>query len=306
MDSTGRSQRLYRLPPRSAWLDIDWRAHQRTELLDDQLVNLVELGGGQPVVLVHGHAGAWQNWLENIPHLAASRRVVALDLPGFGGSPLPQGGRISVAGYVSVLDRLCARLQLGPATIIGSSMGGLVAAEFAVAHPQRVDRLVLVSPAGLSQRYMRIPRRVLAHSSAPLRVINRASRYSPGRARFMARRVRLRRAGLGGAVRHPELIAPELAAVLMSANGQPGAPGAAAAVARHEMRATLAQINRPTLIVWGAEDAIVAPAAAAQFTRLIHGARSVMLPDTGHVPMLERPAHFNALLDEFLLDGGAS
>src|SRR5918911_1665544 len=69
---------------RSAWLDVDWREHQRWVRVEDRWANVVEMGSGSPVVLVHGLGGNWQNWLENIPVIAREHRVVAMDLPGFG------------------------------------------------------------------------------------------------------------------------------------------------------------------------------------------------------------------------------
>src|ERR1700728_1342873 len=74
---------------RSAWLDVDWREHQRWVLVDGEPVNVIELGsneahgGALPLVFVHGLSGSWPNWLEQLPVLAARRRVIAMDLPGF-------------------------------------------------------------------------------------------------------------------------------------------------------------------------------------------------------------------------------
>src|SRR4051812_40430294 len=117
-------------PPRhSAWMDVDWRAHQRFVEIDGRRVNVVELGSGEPaVVFVHGLAGSWQNWLENMPHFAAAgHRVIAFDLPGFGGSDDPRE-KISIPGHRRLVDTFPDRLQVGPAVVIGKSMGGVIAA----------------------------------------------------------------------------------------------------------------------------------------------------------------------------------
>src|SRR3954471_18788672 len=76
---------------RSAWMDVDWRAHLRFVEVAGRRGNAVDTGeGAPPIVFIHGLAGSWQNWLENIPHFAAAgHRVVAFDLPGFGASELP-------------------------------------------------------------------------------------------------------------------------------------------------------------------------------------------------------------------------
>jgi hypothetical protein len=74
------------------WRTIDWPAHTHQTEIDGTPVNYVDIGQGdrEPIVLVHGLAGQWQNWLENIPRLAQERRVVAPDLPGHGLTPMPR------------------------------------------------------------------------------------------------------------------------------------------------------------------------------------------------------------------------
>ena len=116
--------------PDPRWLQIDWRTHLRRvsvsmagETTLDQLpsadhdhptvVNYVDLSpaageGRGTIVFVHGLSGSWQNWLENLPHFARTHRVVALDLPGFGHSPLPTW-RISIESYGRLVHRLLRR-----------------------------------------------------------------------------------------------------------------------------------------------------------------------------------------------------
>ena len=134
---------------RSAWLDFDWRRHQRWVTVEDRPVNVIELGEGPPLVFVHGLAGSWQNWLEQLPAFAERHRVIVMDLPGFGHSPMPVKS-ISIPGYAQTLEGLCQALGVDGATFVGNSMGGFVSAELAISYPQRVERLVLVSAAGLS------------------------------------------------------------------------------------------------------------------------------------------------------------
>src|SRR3954453_20687408 len=147
----------YGVAQRAEWLDIDCPLHLRSVALHGSRVNYVEMGSGPPVVLVHGLSGCWQNWLENIPHLARRHRVVALDLAGFGESELP-GEEISIPGYGRFLDAFLDEIQVERAALVGNSMGGFIAAETAISHPSRVDKLVLVSAAGL----MRVGNRRLA------------------------------------------------------------------------------------------------------------------------------------------------
>ena len=82
---------------RSEWLDIDWSTHQKWVQIAGRPVNVIDMGEGDAIVFIHGLSGAWVNWLENIPHFAHDHRVIAMDLPGFGHSPMP-ADTISIAG----------------------------------------------------------------------------------------------------------------------------------------------------------------------------------------------------------------
>ncbi|HEX2703259.1 MAG TPA: alpha/beta fold hydrolase, partial [Solirubrobacteraceae bacterium] len=133
------------------WRTIHWPEQLRAVAVDSRRVHLVDIGSGAgaPILLVHGLGGRWQNWIENIPRLATHRRVVAVDLPGFGRSQLPVGP-ISIAGYARTLDRVCDLLELEAALVVGNSLGALVVAELALRFPERVAALALVGPACLA------------------------------------------------------------------------------------------------------------------------------------------------------------
>src|SRR5918999_2103779 len=134
-----------------SWRQVDWRAHLHQVEIDGAAVNYVDLGSGEgePVVFVHGLGGQWQNWLENVPRVAQERRVIALDLPGFGCSEMPRE-RISIPGYGQCVNALCDELGLGHVAVVGNSMGGFIASEVAIQFPERVKRLVLGSAGGIS------------------------------------------------------------------------------------------------------------------------------------------------------------
>ena len=92
---------------RSAWLDVDWAAHTHRMTVDGASVNYVDIGEGDddPVVFIHGLGACWQTWLENLPHFARDRRCIAMDLPGFGASPMP-AEEISIERYAAIVDDL--------------------------------------------------------------------------------------------------------------------------------------------------------------------------------------------------------
>ena len=116
--------------------------------LDGGVVAGAEAGAGPPILLLHGLGGTWQYWSRTMELLAGSARCVALDLPGFGDSDTPQGGFT----LDSASDNLAAALSaLGaaPAIVCGHSLGGPLAARFALRHPDAVSRVILVGPSGL-------------------------------------------------------------------------------------------------------------------------------------------------------------
>src|SRR5436190_9477296 len=115
------------------WREIDWGPHLHDVDVEGRRVRYVDMGEGEgpPIVLVHGLAGNWQNWLENIPRLATERRVLAFDLPGFGACEKP-ADEVSLPGYGRAVDGLCERLELGEVALVGNSMGGFVTAETAI------------------------------------------------------------------------------------------------------------------------------------------------------------------------------
>jgi pimeloyl-ACP methyl ester carboxylesterase len=285
---------------RSAWLDIDWPAHQRFVRVDGRAVNVVELGAGPPVLFVHGLGGCWQNWLENLPDLARDHRVIAVDLPGFGASEMP-AQPVSLSLYARTLDAVCAELDVDAAAVVGNSMGGFAAAELAIAYPQRVERLVLVSAAGLHIADLHLDRVLagLAMTRVDL-VAGVYGRWVAAHAEAVAKRSRLRRLIFAGIARHPEAVPWPLVAEQAQGFGRPAFLPALRAMTNYPLRDRLTEIACPTLVVWGANDRLVPVRDADAFTELICDARKVVYADTGHVPMLEQPARFNADLRAFL------
>jgi pimeloyl-ACP methyl ester carboxylesterase len=300
---------VYGPAPRSAWLDVDWRRLQRWLIVDGTPVNTIELGaehrsrdgrhGGQPLVFVHGLSGSWPNWLEQLPAFAEQHRVIALDLPGFGHSPMPNE-TISISGYARMLDRLLDQLEIDAAAVVGNSMGGFIGAELAIAFPQRVERLVLVSAAGISTHGHRGSVRVLPAMRRLERILMASGAWAASKSDAVTRRARLRDAALGVVVRHPGRLPAALAAEQVRGAGKPGFVQGLEAVLDYEIRERLREIACPTLIVWGDSDRLINVRDADVFAELIPNSRKVVYEDTGHMAMLERPQAFNALLQEFL------
>jgi pimeloyl-ACP methyl ester carboxylesterase len=281
------------------WEQIDWRRHQRWVSIDGHPLNTIELGSGPPILFIHGLSGCWGNWLEQISPFSASNRVIAVDLPGFGHSP-GHGGEISMEGYAELLDALLGTLGAERATVVGNSMGGLIAAELAASHPERVERLVLISAAGLSTYRNRLTSRAIPFVRRLDRVLALGAAWSAANSDELTRRPRLRRLALAGVVRHPESLSPQLAAEQVRGAGTDGFLGALEAILEYDVSPRLGSIACPALIVWGTEDRLIPVADAQRFADGIRGSVKVLYPDTGHMAMLERPAEFNPLLRGFL------
>jgi pimeloyl-ACP methyl ester carboxylesterase len=284
----------------SAWLEVDWPAHQRRARIEGRWLNFIDIGSGPALLFIHGLAGCWQNWLENIPAFAAQYRVVAVDLPGFGESEMPDRP-ISISGYARALDALCDQLGIQSVRLVGNSMGGYVAAEMTIRSPARVEALCLVAAAGLSVERARADRqRGLRHRTENLLffyVAWLARRYPR-----LALRPRVRRWMLGLVVAHPEELPGPLIAEQVRGINKPGVNPALDALTRYPIRDRLGEIACPTLIVWGDSDRLVPLSDAAEFAWLISGSRRLTYEDTGHAPMLERPDRFNADLGAFLAE----
>ncbi len=303
--------------PDPKWLRVDWRSHlrqievpmqgepppgDRPQRHDDQptAVNYVEMSpskkrSGFTVLLVHGLSGSWQNWLETIPHFARTHRVIALDLPGFGHSPLPSWN-ISIGGYGRLVHNFCDALDVGDCAIVGNSMGGFISAEAACAQPDRFEKLVLVSAAGVSHsRMRRQPAETVARmAAAAMPLLLKAQERG-------LRRPRVRVAAFRGLFDRPDLLRPELLLEQFHHGaGRPAFVPAVQGLVGYDILDRLEDVRVPTLIVWGRNDRVVPVQDAAGFAQGLHNSRTVIFDRTGHMPQLERPVRFNRVLETFL------
>jgi pimeloyl-ACP methyl ester carboxylesterase len=282
----------------SAWLDVDWPEHQRWVLIEDRWVNVIELGSGPPLLLIHG-LSCWQSWLENISYFARDHRVIAMDLPGFGASQ-PPAEPISISGYARMLDALCDALGVERAAVVGNSMGGFIGAELAIRFPARVERLCLAPAIGLNMEHVRQERR----KSIGNRVENLlffGLALLAVRSELPVRRSGLRKKLLALIVTHPDRLPGALVLHVIRATGRAtGFAAALDAITNYPIRDRLGEIVCPTLIIWGAEDRLVPVSDATELEWLIPNSRKLIYDDTGHLPMLERPARFNADVRAFL------
>jgi pimeloyl-ACP methyl ester carboxylesterase len=287
-------------PDAGSWRSVDWRSHQQWMVVEGRAVNTIQLGSGPPLVFVHGLSGSWPNWLEQMAVFAPERRVLALDLPGFGHSP-GDAGEISMPGYARLLDSLLDQLGLENAAVVGNSMGGLIAAELAASFPERVERIVLVSPAGLSTYANRLTRTMPVVRRLE-QVLALGAAWTASKSDSIATRPRMRELALKGVVAHPSRLPAPLAAEQIRGAGTDGFMSALEAILEFDLADRLPLIKCPSLVVWGTKDRLITVRDADRFAESIPGARKVVYEDTGHMAMLEQPERFNPLLREFLAE----
>ncbi len=281
--------------PDPEWLRIDWREHLREAQVDDTRVNYVDVGEGDPLVFVHGLSGSWQNWLENIPRFARHHRVIALDLPGFGASPMPDWD-VTIANYGRFVDAFCSELNLHASTLVGNSMGGFITAEVAIREPDWVHKLVLVSAAGVSSvRVRREPAEAVARMARAA-----TPRALDSRLRAM-RRPRLRWLAFRGLFFDPLGMRSELLwEFYKNGSDAPAFLPALRNLLGYDILDRLEKVRVPTLIVWGRNDRVIPSNDAPEYAQHVPDSRLVIFDRCGHCPMAERPARFNRLLDQFI------
>jgi pimeloyl-ACP methyl ester carboxylesterase len=266
-------------------------------------------GSGPPLVLVHGlGSSAAVEFYHNLEPLAAHHRVLAVDLPGFGGSDKP-ALEYTIELFVKAVKDLMASEGVDRAAVIGVSMGGRVALGLALESPEKVERLVLVDALGVGT-----PRRVLAYrilltrglGELTLRGTARAlRRMNPATIRrfwgwYLQRPNRVntlwsdeRIANHGTLLATPEYRAAYLSA-LRSISGMRQLRDGVAVENR------LPELRMPTLLIWGRHDHIF-PASHAEAARnRIPNARVEIFDDSGHTPQMEEPDRFNRLVLDFL------
>jgi pimeloyl-ACP methyl ester carboxylesterase len=252
---------------------------------------------GTTVVLVHGIGSSMEDWIHNIHALAERHRVYAMDLVGSGRSDKP-AAPYSFPYFAQFVHDFLQSQNVDRLNLVGNSMGGGIALQFALQFPDQVDRLVLVDSAGLGRELtlsFRLPTLPLVGEW-----LTRPSRKAAAQL-------------LHEALYDPALITDELVDFQYQLSALPGAQGAILSILRqnvtlrglqdHAWRSivnNLRNITAPTLVIWGQQDRII-PVAHAQVARdRIPNVRLHIIDRCGHMPQLEHPDEFNALVLEFL------
>ena len=248
----------------------------------------IERGAGpRAVVLLLGVGGGKELWSPQLDHLAArGYRAIAWDAPGYGDSALPR--HFDWPELATALLALLDHLGLPAIALVGHSMGGMVAQEFAARHPARLAALVLsgTSPA-FGNPDGAFQKQFLAARLGPLDSGSTMADLAPDIVREVI-----------GDEADPQGIA--LATAVMGRVPDDTYRLAIAALITFDRRAALAAITAPTLVLSGERDRNAPPAMMERMAARVAGARYACLPKAGHLANVEQPAAFNATLDEFL------
>lgn len=251
---------------------------------------------GTPVILLHGGGGSAEFWIYNIHALGQQHRVYALDMVGAGRSDKPVAS-YSLTYQAQFIKDFIDTLNLERVTLIGNSMGGGTALQFALLFPQRLDRLVLVDSFALGReiapglRLTALPGvvQLLRPSRRMLMAMLKHNFHQP---------TRIAQAWLD--LRYPLFaMTDRKPALAQIARTNLSLLGVRAAVYRPIVR-QLANITAPTLIVWGQQDRILPVAHAYVAAKAIPNSRLHIFEDCGHHPHLECPEAFNQLVLQFL------
>ncbi|MBU2885688.1 alpha/beta hydrolase [Gilvimarinus agarilyticus] len=265
-----------------------WRTGYETEPVFGSKMFWVEAGrkNSETIVLIHGLGqNGWRDWRKVMPLLAQEYRVVAFDLPGFGRSEVPTG-KYSPSNYAAAVHSVLHQAGIKQFHLVGHSMGGAVALRLATRYPTSVERLVLISAAGILERST-----FAGHSTAlPLEAgmlsyFNALPKEVQGGISGLVREI-------GGSILRWDAL-PDPTALLSKSDtawgttlkGQPNM-NAAFALVGEDYSGDLTTLDVPTLVLWGEQDPVAPLRTGYLLAGQIPDAELEIFPGMGHMPIL--------------------
>ncbi len=254
--------------------------------IDGHSIRYLEDGSSRTkhVLLLHGLGASAERWSKIIPLFAKHFHVVAPDIIGFGYSDKPEVS-YTIPFFLDFVKDFAHRFGMENLTLIGASLGGQIAAEFAIASKNMIENLVLVTPAGVMKEPTPVLNYYIAAAMYPtFDNAKKAFKQMAGDpkavdevyARDFVNRMQLPNAKY---------------AFMSSIMGSKGAPN---------LSGRLREIDTPTLIVWGEKDALIPVRYARKFQKEIKGSQLAIIKNSGHTPYFERPETFSNIVLEFL------
>ncbi len=247
-----------------------------------------------PLILLHGMSSSLNTWDSIVFYLANHRRVISLDLPGFGlTGPSPEN-MYNFDYYNKFIDSFTRRLQLTKFTLVGNSMGGSIAWNYALFNPAVVDKLVLIDAAGYPKRG---ESGSLGFKIASTPVINNILLFATPKAlvRKSLETIYFDQSRVTDAQveRFHDMAIREgnRAAALLIFKGSFGTS---------QFKGKIKEIKTPTLVLWGEKDNLISVENAYQFNQDIKGSKLEVYPNVGHVPMEEVPGRVAKSILDFI------
>jgi triacylglycerol lipase len=261
-------------------MDADSITNHTLSIEADSLAYL-KSGTGPAVIIVHGIGGHKEDWREIMRALASRQTVYAIDMMGFGASS-KTSAEITIATQVGAISALMTAEKLEKTDLIGNSVGGWVAAQFAATHAESTRRLVLVDAAGFEAMFEGPP----------------PANFYPGTVEEMQKLLSL--------VRYSDLAHTrgfaERALKSLEASGDAQAAERVfqGLFVSPRLEELMPKITTPTLVVWGAEDKLFPPVIANLVHGGIKGSSTVLIPKASHFPHIDNPESFLAAVTDFL------
>jgi 3-oxoadipate enol-lactonase len=254
-----------------------------------QTVNVTERGEGDPIVFLHAfplHAAMW-DYQEEV--LSPTHRCLAIDMPGFGGSPpAADPDRTTIEGWADLVAGVLDQLDIEAATVVGASMGGYVAMAMLRQHPERISRLVLIGTRAKSDDGPTAERRF-----AQLKEL-RAGADIDAMAKGLVENL------LSSASLARDDLADYVRALAAGVSREGWIAALEAMRKRPDSMLTLKQADVPALVMVGELDRITPIADANLIRSMLGGAELVVIPGVGHLPNLEDPGTVDDAIVAFL------
>lgn len=251
-------------------------------------LHYVEKGQGMPLVLLHGFPLDHRIWEAQLTGLNATARVLAPDLPGFGGSPPLAADPPAMDAYARAVLAWADGIGVRHFVLAGHSMGGYIALALARLAPERLDGLVLVSTrAGADSTAARENRAKLA---AAIREHGAQATVDAMLPKLLA----------PAAADHSSPLVDQVQAIMLAQPPAGLVPAVQAMAARPDSTPDLEDLTMPLLILHGEADATIPPSEADAMVEAAASALYAPIPAAGHLPMLEQPAAVNSALRDFL------